>query len=62
MSWCRASSGVHDQIFKTICQLRSCLCGAPSLTRERVCLLYILLALASSVFLGSESLGTRSQI
>jgi hypothetical protein len=34
-------------------------CGAPSLTRGRVCLLYKLLALASAVFLGSESLGTR---
>jgi hypothetical protein len=33
-------------------------CGAPSLTRGRVCLLYMLLALASTVFLGSESLGT----
>jgi hypothetical protein len=29
-------------------------CGASSLTRGRVCLLYILLALASAVFLGSE--------
>jgi hypothetical protein len=40
----------------TISQLRSCFCGAPSLTRGRVCLLYMLLALASAVFLGSESL------
>jgi hypothetical protein len=36
--------------------------GAPSLTRGRVCLLYMLLALASSVFLGSRSLGTRDHI
>jgi hypothetical protein len=36
-------------------QLRSCFRGAPSLTRGRVCLLYMLLALASAVFLGSES-------
>jgi hypothetical protein len=42
--------GAYDQIFIT--------CGAPSLTRGRVCLLYVLLALASAVFLGSESLGT----
>jgi hypothetical protein len=40
----------------------SCLCGAPSLTRGRVCLLYMLLALASAVFLRSESLGTRDHI
>jgi hypothetical protein len=33
-------------------------CGALSLMRERVCLLYVLLAFASAVFLGSESLGT----
>jgi hypothetical protein len=36
-------------------------CGAPSLTRGRVCILYMLLALASAV-LGSESLGTRDHI
>jgi hypothetical protein len=35
-------------------------CGAPSLTRARVCLL--LLVLASAVFLGSESLGTGDHI
>jgi hypothetical protein len=34
--------------------------GAPSLTRGRV--LYMLLSLASAVFLGSESLGTRDHI
>jgi hypothetical protein len=47
-SWCRAP--------------RYWLCGAPSLTRGRVCLLYMLLALASAVFLGSESLGSRVHI
>jgi hypothetical protein len=38
--------------------------GAPFLTRWRVCLLYtyMLLALASAVFLGSESLWTRDHI
>jgi hypothetical protein len=36
-------------------------CGALSLTRGRVCLLYVLLVLASPVFLGSESL-TRGHI
>jgi hypothetical protein len=34
-------------------------CGAPSLTRGRVSPLYMLLALASAVPLGSESLGSR---
>jgi hypothetical protein len=61
-SWCRAPSGAHDQIFITLWQLRSCFYGAPSLTRGRVCLLYMLLALASVVFLWSESLGTRDHI
>jgi hypothetical protein len=37
-------------------------CGAPSLTRGRVCLSYMLLAIASAVFLGSQSLGTRYHI
>jgi hypothetical protein len=36
--------------------------GALSLTRGSICLLYILLALASVVFLESESLGTRDHI
>jgi hypothetical protein len=37
-------------------------CGAPSLTRGRVCLWYMLLVLASVVFIGSDSLGTRDHI
>jgi hypothetical protein len=61
-SWCRAPSGVHDHILTTLWQLRSCFCGVLSLTRGRVCLLYMLLALASVVILGSESLGTRDHI
>jgi hypothetical protein len=60
--WCRAPSAAHDQIFITFWELRSCFSGAPSLTRRRVCLLYMLLALASVVFLGFESLGTRDHI
>jgi hypothetical protein len=36
--------------------------GASSLTRGRVSLLCMLLAFASAVFLGSESLGTRNHI
>jgi hypothetical protein len=61
-SWCRAPSGAHDQICITVWQLRSCFCEAPSLTRGRVCRLYMLLALVSALFLGSESLGTRDRI
>jgi hypothetical protein len=61
-SWCRAPSGDHDQIYITVWQLRSCFCGAPSLSRGWVCLLYMLLTLASAVILGSESLGTRDHI
>jgi hypothetical protein len=56
------SLGVEPQIFIPLRQLRSSLCGAPSLTRGRVCLLYMLLALASVVFLQFESLGTRDHI
>jgi hypothetical protein len=38
-------------------QLRSCFSGEPSLTRGWVCLLCMLLAIASALFLESESLG-----
>jgi hypothetical protein len=55
-------SGAYDQIFIIVWQLRVCCFGAPSLTRGRVCRLQLLLALASAVFLGSESLGTRDHI
>jgi hypothetical protein len=60
--WCLAQSEAHVQIFITLRQLQSCFSGATSLTRRRVCLLYMLLALTSVVFLGSESLGTRDHI
>jgi hypothetical protein len=60
--WCRAPSGAHDQIFITVWHLRPCFCGAPSLTRGRVCLLYMLLTLTSAIFLRSESLETRDHI
>jgi hypothetical protein len=50
-SWCRASSGAHDQIFITVWQLRSCFLWGD-----------MLLTLASAVFLGSEPLGTRDHI
>jgi hypothetical protein len=57
-----APSRAHDQIFTTLWQLQSWFCVAHSLTRGRVCLLYVLLALASAVFLGYESLETRDHI
>jgi hypothetical protein len=57
-------SGAYGQIFITVRQLRVYWCGAPSLTRRRVCRLQLLLALASAsiVFLGSESCGIRDRI
>jgi hypothetical protein len=57
-----SQSVLHDQIFITVWELRSCFWVAPSLTRGRVCLLYMLLVLASANFLGSESLGTHDYI
>jgi hypothetical protein len=57
-----SKSWAHDQIFITVWRLRSCFCGAPTLTRGRICVLYMLLALASALFLGSESLGTCDHI
>jgi hypothetical protein len=56
-------SGAQDQILiTTVSQFRVCWCGAPFLTRGRVCRLQLLLALASSVILGSESRGTNDHI
>jgi hypothetical protein len=54
--------GAYDQILITVRHLRVCWCGAFSLTREWVCRLQLLLALASAVILGSESLGTCDHI
>jgi hypothetical protein len=50
-------SAVQDQIFITVRQLRFCWCGAPSLTRGRVCHLQLLLVLVSAIILESESRG-----
>jgi hypothetical protein len=44
LSWNKDPSGSYDQILITVWQLRFCFCEAPSLTRGRVCLLYVLLA------------------
>jgi hypothetical protein len=56
------TSGAYDRIYITVRQLRVCLCGALSLTRELVCRLQLLLVLASAVILGSEYCGTRYHI
>jgi hypothetical protein len=55
-------SGTHDQIFIDARRLRVCWCGEPSLTRERVCRLQLLLVLTCTVILGSEFHGTRDHI
>jgi hypothetical protein len=53
--------GAYDQIFITVWQLRSSVLWTP-LTTGRVCLLCMLLVLASTVFLGSKSLGAWDHI
>jgi hypothetical protein len=55
-------SGIYDQIFITVRQLRVCWCGTLFLTRGEVCRLQLLVAFASAVILGSESLGTHDHI
>jgi hypothetical protein len=55
-------SGVYDQIFIIVWQLRVCWFGATSLTRGRVSRLQFLLALASAVIFWSESRWTRGHI
>jgi hypothetical protein len=68
LSWYKAPIWAYDQIFipvrntEYVGQLRVCWYGALSLTRGRVCRLQLLLALASAVILGFESLGTRDHI
>jgi hypothetical protein len=52
--------GLTTRFFFTVKQLRVCWCGALCLTRGRVCLLQLLLGLASTVILGSESCGTQT--
>jgi hypothetical protein len=55
-------SEAYDQIFITVRQLLVCWCRALFLTRGQVCCLQLLLVLASTVILGSESRGTRDHI
>jgi hypothetical protein len=42
LSWCRAPTGAHDQMFLLVWKLLPCPCGAPSLTRDRVCHLSVI--------------------
>jgi hypothetical protein len=42
LSWCRAPTGAHDQMFLLVWKLLSCPCGEPSLTRGRVCHLSVI--------------------
>jgi hypothetical protein len=49
MSWCRAPSGAHDQLFILSWKLLSCPYGAPSLTRGRVCRLSVIVGSISSL-------------
>jgi hypothetical protein len=55
-------SGAYNQIFITVRHLRVCWCGALPLTRGWVCHLQLLLALASTVILGSEFWWTHDHI
>jgi hypothetical protein len=50
-------SGAYDQIFIIVWQLRVCWFGAPSLTRERVCRLQLLLASPAQSFSGPSPVG-----
>jgi hypothetical protein len=61
LSWNKAPTwGLRQDFY--YCKLRFCWYGAVSLTRGWVCRLQLLLALASAVILGSQSLGTRDHI
>jgi hypothetical protein len=59
----RHSSRSSDHFFPFLLiifrQSRVCWCGAPSLTRERICGLDLLLGLANATFLRSESRGAH---
>jgi hypothetical protein len=61
-SWCRAPSGAHDQIFSLLFDSTVLFLWGALSDERTVCLLYMLLAPASAVFLGFESLGTGDHI
>jgi hypothetical protein len=54
--------GAYDQILIIVWQLRVCWFGAPSLTRERVCRLQLLLVPARAIIFGSEARRIRGHI
>jgi hypothetical protein len=61
----RHPSGAQEHNFyycNTVVDLWICWCGAPSLTKGRVCPLQLLLVLASAVILGSESSWTQDRV
>jgi hypothetical protein len=68
LSWYKAPIwGLRPDIFSVrnteyVWKLRSWFRGAPSLTRGRVCFLYVPLALASAVFLGPSPLGLATVV
>jgi hypothetical protein len=55
-------SVAYDQIFVAVRWLRVCWCGVPSLTREQVCRLQLLLVLAGADILGAKTCRTRDHI
>jgi hypothetical protein len=59
---CHDRRSVGQSVFIIARHLRLCWCGALSLTRGWVCRLQLLLAFASAVIFGSESLGTHDHI
>jgi hypothetical protein len=67
LSWCQAPIWDPQPIFSPLSlnifsQLWFRWCGAPSLTRSRVCSFHLLPGIASQVFLGSEFHGTHEHI
>jgi hypothetical protein len=54
--------GAQDQICITVIQLQVCWCGAPYMMRGWVCHLQLLLALTSTVILGSQSCKVHDHI
>jgi hypothetical protein len=67
LSWCQAPIWDPRPIFSLnsliiFRQLRVCWCGAPSLTRSRVCSFQFLPGIARVAFLGSDSHGTHDHI
>jgi hypothetical protein len=60
--WCQHPSGAHDRNVITVRHLRVCWCEAPSLTREGVCRLQLLLVFASAIIFASDSSGTHDHI